>query len=44
MKMLFKKYAKMAVNTIPFTNSLLYLVYFPEIVLEYDISTLMNEN
>jgi hypothetical protein len=42
--MLFKKNAKMGVITIPFVNSLLWLLYFIEIVLEYDFSTLMNKN
>ena len=44
MKMLFEKYTKTVINTIPFANSLLYLVYFTEIVFEYDISTLINKN
>ena len=33
MSMLFKKHAKMVGTTIPFMNSLFYLLYFIEIVL-----------
>ena len=43
MSMVFKKYAKTVVITIPSANSLLKLLFFMEIVLYYDFSTLINK-
>jgi len=43
MKMLFKKNAKMVVNTIPFVISLFKSLYYLEIAMEYDFYSLINK-
>jgi len=41
--MLFKKNAKMVVNTIPFVISLFQYLYYFEIAMEYDLNSPMNK-
>ena len=43
LRLLFKKCAKLVVPTVPFIISLLYLLYFMKITLEYSSSLLINE-
>ena len=43
LSLLFKKYVKMVVPTVLFAIFLLYLLYFIEMTLEYDYSSLIND-